>query len=544
MTLNTISKNYWWWFIGMLTLVHLIGIIFIDIMAIDAAQYASISQEMMQTGQYLQVHHRYADYLDKPPLLFWVTSFSFKMLGTSNFAFRLPSFLFLLLGLFSTYKLAKRLYDERTGLLAVLVLYSSQAYFLISHDVRTDTILANIVIFAIWQLWVFIDERKLSAMVLGAIGIGLAMLEKGPIGLMVPVLALGSQVLYARNIKVIWRWEWLVGLMVIGLILAPMVYGLYQQFGFHGLEFYFWTQSFGRITGQSEWHDNSSIFYFVHTFLWAFLPWMFVAYFGIGKELVSLVKNRFTSTAPTEVITLAGFVLTFMAMSLSRYKLPHYIFVVFPLAAIITANTLWQIIDSRKFSKLFIALEWLIWVALWLAVGLLTFITFPGSPWYILLIAGVFLVSSFYYLAVKKDLTAKLVYASMLLMIGVNFVLDSHFYPTLLTYQSGSVAGKYVASLSPRPNLYSYRVVAHGLDYYSGKVAINTSLEYMTDHPGIWIYTTPKGKLDLDNEGIQYKIIKTYPFYHVTELTMKFLNPNSRESVLDERYLLEIMPQK
>jgi len=193
---------------------------------------------------------------------------------------------------------------------------------------------------------------------------------------------------------------------------------------------------------------------------------------------------------------------------------------------------------------LFIALQWLIWVALWLAVGLLTFITFPGSPWYILLIAGVFLVSSFYYLAVKKDLTAKLVYASLLLMIGVNFVLDSHFYPTLLTYQSGSVAGKYIASLSPRPNLYSYRVVAHGLDYYSGKVAINTSLEYMTDHPGIWIYTTPKGKLDLDNEGIQYKIIKTYPFYHVTELTMKFLNPNSRESVLDERYLLEIMPQK
>ena len=64
----------------MLSLVHILGMIFIDIMEIDAAQYASISQEMLQTGDYLQVHHRHADYLDKPPLLFWLTSFSFKLL--------------------------------------------------------------------------------------------------------------------------------------------------------------------------------------------------------------------------------------------------------------------------------------------------------------------------------------------------------------------------------------------------------------------------------------------------------------------------------
>jgi len=55
------NKNYWWWFIGLLTMVHLLGMIFIDIMEVDAAQYASISQEMLQTGDYLQVHHRGAD---------------------------------------------------------------------------------------------------------------------------------------------------------------------------------------------------------------------------------------------------------------------------------------------------------------------------------------------------------------------------------------------------------------------------------------------------------------------------------------------------
>ncbi len=538
--MERLNKSYWWWFIGLLSLVHLLGMILIDIMEIDAAQYASISQEMLQTGEYLQVHHRHADYLDKPPLLFWLTSFSFKLIGTSNFSFRLPSFLFLIIGLISTYKLSRLLYDQRTGLLAVLVLYSSQAYFLFSHDVRTDTILANVVIFAIWQLWVFIQERKLSSLVLGGVAVGLAMLEKGPIGVMVPVLSLGSQILYTRQLKVLWRWEWLLGLVVIMLTISPMVYGLYEQFGTHGLEFYFWTQSFGRITGQSSWEDNSTIFYFLHTFLWAFLPWMFIAYFGVGKQLVALIKSKFSGKSPTEIITLAGFVLTFIAMSLSRYKLPHYVFVVFPLVAIITANTIYKIIDANKYKRLFIGLQWFIWAALWTAVGLLTFGTFPQVSWFIVLIAVVFFISSFYYLAVSKNLIDKLVYSALLTMIGINFVLNSHFYPTLLTYQAGSVAGKYLAELEEKPEVFSFQIVSHGLDYYSGQVAPSIELETINNQHGIWVYTSEAGKRVIDEQGVKYTLIKSFKSFHVTGLTMTFLKPSTRVATLTAMYLLEI----
>jgi len=538
--MEKINNKYWWWFILLLSAVHLLGMLLIDIMEIDAAQYASISQEMLQTGEYLQVHHRYADYLDKPPLLFWLTSFSFNIFGASNFSFRLPSFLFLIIGLISTYKLSRLLYDHRTGMLAVLVLYSSQAYFLFSHDVRTDTILANVVIFAIWQLWIFIQERKLGSLVLGGIAVGLAMLEKGPIGVMVPVLALGSQILYSRNLKVLWRWEWLLGLVVIMITISPMVYGLYEQFGFHGIEFYFWTQSFGRITGQSSWEDSSTVFYFLHTFLWAFLPWMFIAYYGVGKQLVILVKNKFDGKSPTEIITLAGFVLTFIAMSLSRYKLPHYVFVVFPLVAIITANTLYQIIDTTKHKNIFIGLQWFIWTALWTAVGFLTFGTFPQVSWVVILIAVVFLISSFNYLAISKKLIDKLVYSALLTMIGVNFVLNSHFYPTLLTYQAGSMAGRYVAEVEEKPEVYSFKDISHGFDYYSGKVATNLELNQLKAKSGAWVFTSESGKKAIDEAGIKYTLVKSFKSFRVTGLTMTFLMPSSRDEALSERYLLEI----
>lgn len=538
--MENLHKRNWWWFIGLLSLVHILGMLFIDIMEIDAAQYASISQEMLQTGDYLQVHHRHADYLDKPPLLFWLTSFSFKLFGASNFSFRLPSFLFLIIGLISTYKLSSLLYDQRTGLLAVLVLYSSQAYFLFSHDVRTDTILANVVIFAIWQLWLFIQDRKLSGLVLGGVAVGLAMLEKGPVGVMVPVLALGSQILYTRQLKVLWRWEWLLGLVVIMLTISPMVYGLYEQYGAHGLEFYFWTQSFGRITGQSSWEDNSTIFYFLHTFLWAFLPWMFIAYYGVGKQLVALVKNKFNGKSPIEIITLAGFVLTFIAMSLSRYKLPHYVFVVFPLVAIITANTIYQIIDTKKYKNLFIGLQWFIWAALWTAVGLLTFGTFPQVSWFIVVIAVVFFISSFYYLAIGKTLVGKVVYSALLTMIGVNFVLNTHFYPTLLTYQAGSVAGRYLAEMTEKPEVYSFQIVSHGLDYYSGQVAPLVEADYMRSHPGIWVYTSEAGKKVIDEQKVKYTLVRSFKSFAVTGLTMTFLIPGTRAETLNQMYLLEI----
>jgi 4-amino-4-deoxy-L-arabinose transferase-like glycosyltransferase len=46
--------------------------LFLDVMDVDAAQYASIALEMTQNGSWLQVMHRGTDYLDKPPLLFWL----------------------------------------------------------------------------------------------------------------------------------------------------------------------------------------------------------------------------------------------------------------------------------------------------------------------------------------------------------------------------------------------------------------------------------------------------------------------------------------
>ena len=535
-----IPPKVFWIFFAAITVVHVIGMLEIDIMDVDAAQYASMSREMMESGEYLQVKHRHQDYLDKPPLLFWVTSTSFQIFGVSNFTFRLPSFLFMLLGLYSTYKLARLFYDEKTGLLAVLVLYSSQAYFLFSHDVRTDTILANVLVFALWQLALFLKTKNLLPMLLGAFGVGLAMLEKGPIGLMVAAWAIGSQILYKRDWSSIWRWEWLAGLLVLALTLLPMTYGLYEQFGIRGVKFFYWTQSFGRITGESEWQDNSTIFYFVHTFLWAFLPWMLFAYYGIVKKIILLIKERFKNDDRIEVLTLGGFVLAFVALSLSNYKLPHYIFVVFPLAAIITSDAIWGIIQDKKVSRFFVGIQWVIIPLLWVAAGLLCLLAFPLNNVVIGLIGGIFLILAFYALAIRKDLLSKLVYSGLISIIGVNFLLDAHFYPTLLTYQSGSMAGKYVTAQGiDREKLLFFGSTQHAFDFYTGTIVDLVNLEELQGMHDKYVYVS-----DADYEtliktpGLKLQELKEFEAYPVTKLRIEFLNPATREEAVSRYYLV------
>ena len=67
-------------------LVCIVGMLGIPLIDIDAAQYASMSREMASTGNYLQLYDLGADYLDKPPLLFWLSSLSIQLFGVHDWA--------------------------------------------------------------------------------------------------------------------------------------------------------------------------------------------------------------------------------------------------------------------------------------------------------------------------------------------------------------------------------------------------------------------------------------------------------------------------
>ena len=277
------SPWFRWLPYGLLLAAYAAGM-FVDILEIDATQYAVMARDMLRSGDWLHLTDRGQDYLDKPPLVFWASALSYKLFGVSTFSYKLPSVLFSLLAVASIGRLARRMYDARVGHWAALILASTQGFFVMNNDVKTDMFLIGAVAFALWMLVDFLAERRWWQLVLGFAGIGVAMLAKGPLGLVIPALALGGHLLLRRDWRNIFRWEWLVGLVVVGLVILPFCIGLHEQFGAKGVRFFLWTQSFGRVTGESEWANDASAFFLVHTFGWAFLPWTLLHLQQVDEE--------------------------------------------------------------------------------------------------------------------------------------------------------------------------------------------------------------------------------------------------------------------
>ncbi len=521
----------------------------IEVMDVDASQYASISREMMDNGSYLVVKHRLEDYLDKPPFLFWISAISMKIFGINHFAYRLPSFLILLLGVYSTYRLAKLLYNESVGLLAALFIYCTQAVFLIAHDVRTDTILMGAVIFSTWQLAAFVRSKSNKWLLGATIGLAVAMMEKGPIGLMVPVLALGCDILYRKSMSTFADWRLYAIPVFVLVLLLPMVYGLYVQHGEEGVTFYFWTQSFGRITGENVWKDNTTFLYFFHNYLWAFIPWTVVSVFAIAKQTGVIVTTMFNPERGSEALTLGGFWLPFIALSFSHYKLPHYIFVVFPFAAIMSAHYLDKWVFMNKTRQKFLGLkitQIVSFILLWAVAVLLAVYVEPVRSVFFWIILGGLFVTFLYFLSFRSSWTL-FVAVPVITACGINLVMNTHFYPWLTgTYQSGSVAAEYIEDNNiPLDNLYYLDNNSHAMDFYTKTIIPHVDKQEFSRYPGLqrgkYLFINNVGENWLNQQGIRYQLVKKFPHQHPTMVTGRFLNPNTREKALEYRKLVRVI---
>ncbi len=550
-----IPRSFTYLAFGGLAVVYIMGLFFPDLMEVDASQYASISMEMERYGSYLEVHHLFDNYLDKPPLLFWLGALFMKLFGVNHVAYRLPTLLSTVLGIYATYRLGRMLYNRNTGILSALFLASSQIYILHNHDVRTDTLLTNFAIFAIWQLAEYLNNRKPKNFVLAFTGMGLAMLTKGPIGMMVPVLAIGSQLVYRRRWSDIFNWRWLIGALIILLILLPMLIGLYTQFdanpeamvngkkGVSGLRFYFWEQSFGRITGENVWKNDATYFFFTHNFLWEFLPWSVMGVIAIFIRFKNLVVTRFRSMPDLEVLTFGGFVLPFIALSMSHYKLPHYIMVIMPMAAILTADLADKMLSGKyRWTPVVAGYQFVQSILILTVLIIIIFWIFPtSSVWWWILVLLLFMILIFEFF---QGPITRLIGVSLTAIIGANIVMNGYFYPQLNEFQAGTKLAEYITKHNiGKSDLLLFRQHYHNLNFYSGEFYDWVDLARIEEERktrDVYVFTNDEGLKKIYDDSIPYRTVKIFWNYPNTELSGGFLNPKTRIETLTPNYLIQV----
>jgi 4-amino-4-deoxy-L-arabinose transferase-like glycosyltransferase len=423
---------------------------------------------------------------------------------------------------------------------------------------RTDTLLTAFVILSTLQIYRFTLYKNTIDLLWGAVFVGLAMLAKGPIGLIIPAMALGGHWLLNREWKNIFKWEWLLALIVVALVLAPMSYGLYMQFdsqpdkitqmpspkgifpveGVSGLRFFFWEQSFGRITGENVWKDNSGPFFFTHNFLWSFMPWALLAVFALFRKSIMELKSLFTK-GKGHFLLLSGFLLPFIALSTSQYKLPHYIFPLYPFAALITAEF---IVDAfgknRKLDKGLIHFGALLTLIVSLSLSFVLLFWVFNVPTYLrFVLPPLAIVCIWTYFQKNKALAIVLSLAMVSAL--TNIVLNSHFYPLLLKYQKGSEMAFLAKSMgAQKENTAYYRSFVFSFDYYmQSSIPVRPAVETIrsTDQ---FIFSLAEGLEDLKAASLPIDTVVRFDSYPITELTPAFLNPATRESTLVPIYLV------
>ncbi len=550
------NKNTFWLILSAIIGVHIIGAFSIPLMDIDAAQYASISREMLERNSFLQIYDLGKDYLDKPPMLFWLSALSMKIFGIYDWAYRIPSLLFLGVALFATFQFAKLKYNQTIAYLAVLVLASCQAFFLISHDVRTDTMLMGWVALSIWLIAKWAASNKWPDFIWAMVAIAGGMMTKGPIALVVPVLAFAPQWFFEKKWTYFFKPIYLLGILVIAVLLIPMSWGLYQQYDLQpgklinnipiksGLRFYYWTQSFGRYTGENYYREMSYPTFLLENMFWSFLPWIFIFLWAFVAKAVTIVKEGLFKVG-AERISFFGFLLTYLVLSRSQAQLPHYIFVVFPLAAILVAAHLAPLLE--KSDRLSIAVKWFyrfhlfLFFILLLAMGLIINIPFGKMGWWgVIILFGTFIYMLNLFIS-KKGLVQKWITMSLVLMIGLNLIMNSFFYPNLLKFQWGNQ----LVNMASAQNLdikkvASYKIPNSYAFHYYGQHVFPVIKDSSLLKEGQWLVAdslpAKQVMVDFPNSKILYKGNR----FHVTLLTLQFLNPATRAAELTPFVLMEL----
>ncbi|NIJ54536.1 ArnT family glycosyltransferase [Dyadobacter arcticus] len=514
----------------------------------DSAHHALIGMHMYLTGDYVDLIDRGHDYLDKPHLLFWISAIGDELLGVGTWSYKLPTFLLALPGVYATFRLARRLYGQNAARNAVLVLVSSQAYILAHNDVRMDAILLSFIISATWLLYEYTLTSRIDRLILGTLFLSLAFATKGMTGAAVPVIAVGSQVLYQRNWLFIRSLKWLWAVPLFFIFISPVLFCYYLQFDLHpekvirgmgnisGVAFILFFQNTERLQGVN-WGSSggSDPFLFFHSLLWALLPWCLLGYWAVFRKGLFLVKTKFTFLQGEEIMCWTTIVIMFAILTSSNFRLPHYLNILFPFFSILIAGELEKVVSTQAEGKWLMIVQNFVAVLMLLFGLIINFYIFPIKNIGVLILSSSALVLLICEWRYNRTFVNKLVMISFCASLFANLLMNGNFYVQIQQLQAGHLIAARIRQLDiPLKNVYMMDWKSPSMHYYSEYFFKDAGSDTLAKQTDFWV-AAPMQSINLLAQESQLEIKESYifPDFDTTKLKFEFLNPATRHDACD-----------
>ena len=318
----------------------------------NEGRYAEVAREMVVLRDYVTPHLDFALFLNKPPLVYWLTATVFHVIGPSEWA-RLVSVAAGAVALFATCRLGALLYGEGVGLVAAVALTTSVGFVLEARTLRPDMLLTAAVVTTLW-CWrrAVAGGRRATWWLAGMYAVlGMGVLTKG----LVPVVVVGIPLVLVTLRDEGWpgfrRLRPGHGLGVLAAIVLPwhVVAGFLHP-GF------FWdyvvNQHLLFFLDRKLPHDSSGdpLGVFLGAFAARSAPWVLLLPLTVAEAARG--ARRAAAATPRATAFLwawAGGLLAFFACATSR--LEHYSMPAVPAVALL-AGRLWQRAAAHDLGRL------------------------------------------------------------------------------------------------------------------------------------------------------------------------------------------------
>jgi 4-amino-4-deoxy-L-arabinose transferase-like glycosyltransferase len=332
--------------------VHVSGTWLLPLLDRDEPRFAEASREMLERHDYVVPYFNHTYRFDKPPLIYWLQSAAFRLLGESEFAARLPSVLAAAFTAVVLYAFGRRMADDRTGLWAALCYTTALQVMIHSKFALADPTMILCVALGGWAGWELMAAgRSASGRAarwrwrgVFAAALALGFLAKGPVAWLPVGMLLWARIRRlpgAPGFPAIGA-LFVAGLLPVGLWAIPALLATHGQYLEVGIGRHVLARGVVSLEGHGAGHLLSYLallpFYFLTIFasffpwsLW--LPWLFKRLWR-GRRLDAEASYL-----------LAGVVLIFGLFTFYNTRLPHYTLPAFPFLALLLARE-WTVAGS------------------------------------------------------------------------------------------------------------------------------------------------------------------------------------------------------
>jgi len=443
----------------------------------DEVFYAETAKEMLNRDEMLTQYIFDKPQFEKPPLYYWLCIFSFKAFGINEFSARFPSAILGILGILGIYLLGKLFINIRVAFLSGIILATGILYAALARACVTDMLLCVLILYAFLFFFYgyFAERKKVKWYLLSSIFLGLSVITKGPIGVFLPVVILGLYLIFTKGLKKLKEIPLIRGILLFLVVTLPWYILMYKVHGKEFVDVFFGFHNVTRFL-HPEHKIGDVFYYYVPIIMIGFLPWSIFLPLGAWQA----IREKASRIKKANIFIAVWILFTLLFFSVSRTKLPTYIFPLFPALALLVAR-FWDAflnkelsIKQKKLTTIFFYLFFIAIISGVIALYILSRVKYPTVANFSLLAGGILALS----LVIAAIMFLKKKYLRSLVIFMVSFMifvipLSYIILPEIGRYESSrEISRELLRRAKPDEVIAIETQYRRGVAYYTGRLDI------------------------------------------------------------------------